>query len=92
MIRTGCRELNSYNKSPAGGRERKGDPIDHAVGVVLHHRVGDKVERGDTLFTLHANDEAKAAQAVQSLLAATTISQKPADPLPLFYGLVGPKG
>jgi pyrimidine-nucleoside phosphorylase len=74
-----------------GGRERKGDPIDHAVGVVLHHRVGDQVERGDTLFTLHANDQEKAAMAVQRLLAATKISQKPADALPLFYGSVWPE-
>ncbi len=87
-----AREVGLTVMQLGGGRERKGDPIDHAVGVVLHHRVGDKVERGDTLFTLHANDQDKAAQAVQRLLAATKISQKPADPLPLFYGSVWPEG
>jgi len=87
-----AREVGLTVMQLGGGRERKGDPIDHAVGVVLHHRVGDNVERGDTLFTLHANDEGKAAQAVQRLLAATKISQKPADPLPLFYGSVWPEG
>jgi len=87
-----AREVGLTVMQLGGGRERKGDPIDHAVGVVLHHRVGDKVERGDTLFTLHANDEDKAARAVQRLLAATKISQKPADPLPLFYGSVWPEG
>jgi pyrimidine-nucleoside phosphorylase len=85
-----AREVGLTVMHLGGGRERKGDPIDHAVGVVLHHSVGDQVERGDTLFSLHANDEGKAALAVQRLLAATKISQKPADPLPLFYGSVWP--
>lgn len=89
---TDAREVGLTVMQLGGGRERKGDPIDHAVGVVLHHRVGDQVERGDILFTLHANDQAKAAQAVQRLLAATKISQKPAEPLPLFYGSVGLEG
>ncbi len=86
-----AREVGLTVMQLGGGRERKGDPIDHAVGVVLHHRVGDKVQRGEVLFTLHANDDDKAAQAVQRLLAATKISQKPAEPLPLFYGSVWPE-
>ncbi len=86
-----AREVGLTVMQLGGGRERKGDPVDHAVGVVLHHRVGDDVKRGDTLFTLHANDEDKAALAVQRLLAATKISQKPAEPLPLFYGSVWPE-
>ncbi len=28
------------------GRAKKGDPIDHAVGFVIHHKVGDKIEKG----------------------------------------------
>ena len=28
------------------GREKKGDPIDHSVGVVVHHKVGDRLEAG----------------------------------------------
>jgi pyrimidine-nucleoside phosphorylase len=86
------REVGLTVMELGGGRERKGDPIDHAVGVVLHHRVGDHVERGDTLFTLHANDETRAAMAVQRLLAATKITPKPAQPYPLFYGSVWPEG
>ena len=42
-----------------GGRERKGDPIDHTVGIIVEHKVGDKVSAGELLFTVHANDEGK---------------------------------
>ncbi|MGH2499775.1 MAG: pyrimidine-nucleoside phosphorylase, partial [Candidatus Limnocylindria bacterium] len=36
------------------GRERKGDPIDHATGIVLHAKVGDRVERGQRYAEVHA--------------------------------------
>src|SRR6185295_9517370 len=32
------------------GRAKKSDSIDHAVGIVIHHKVGDKVEKGEPLF------------------------------------------
>ena len=35
------------------GREKKGDAIDHATGVVLHAKVGDRVARGDLLAEVH---------------------------------------
>ncbi len=67
------------------GRARKGDPIDHAVGIVLHHKVGERVEIGQPLFTIHANDAALQAEARQQVLEAHVFSQKPIEPLPLFY-------
>jgi pyrimidine-nucleoside phosphorylase len=67
------------------GRARKGDPIDHTVGVVVHYKVGDFVEAGTPLFTIHANDEAKHATAEKRLLAAHTFSDQPVEPYPLFY-------
>ncbi len=36
-----------------GGRRRTGDPIDHTVGVHMHHRIGERVERGEPILTLH---------------------------------------
>src|SRR5574339_324836 len=41
------------------GRAKKSDAIDHAVGFVIHHKVGDKVEAGEPLFTVHADREEK---------------------------------
>lgn len=71
-----------------GGRAKKEDTIDHAVGVVIHHKVGDRVEKGQLLFTVHANDQQSLADAQQQVLAAHTWSLEPTPPLPLFYGLV----
>ena len=68
-----------------GGRAMKGDKIDHSVGLIVHHKVGDKIAQGDELFTIHANDEKKLAQAEARALEAHTIGPEPVDPLPLFY-------
>jgi pyrimidine-nucleoside phosphorylase len=67
------------------GRIKKGDPIDHAVGIVIHKKVGNQVRSGEPLFTIHSNNSTRLAQAKQDVLAAHVWSEKPVDPLPLFY-------
>jgi pyrimidine-nucleoside phosphorylase len=67
------------------GRAEKGDPIDHAVGFVIHHKVGDKVEEGEPLFTIHTNDEKLLSEARQAVLAAHGWSDEAVPALPLFY-------
>jgi pyrimidine-nucleoside phosphorylase len=71
-----------------GGRAKKGDPIDHAVGVQLYKKVGDQVGKGDPLFTIHANDEDKLAAARQKLLTAFTWSQEPVTPPAHIYSII----
>ena len=67
------------------GRARKDDTVDHAVGFIIHRKVGERVEKGEPLYTIHANDAIKQAEARESLLAAFGWSDKPVAPLPLFY-------
>jgi pyrimidine-nucleoside phosphorylase len=67
------------------GRFKKGDPIDHAVGILVHHKVGDHVQAGEPLFTIHASDPVKMAAAEDRLLRAVEWSDTPVEPLPLFY-------
>ncbi len=70
------------------GREKKGDPIDHAVGIVVHRKVGDKVEQGQPLFTVYAKSQEDAAVARERLLEAHRWSDSACAPLPLFYGVI----
>ena len=70
------------------GRATKTDSIDLAVGVVVHHKVGDRVEKGEPLFTVHANDSGKLAQARKRVLAAHRFRKDKVRPLPLFYKTV----
>ena len=43
-----------------GGRKSKADVIDHAVGFTFHKKIGDKVKKGEPIFTIthHANQKA----------------------------------
>ena len=70
------------------GRLKKGDPIDHAVGVIVHRKVGDFVEKGAELFTIHANTAEQVELACAELLAALNWSEEPTEKLPLFYGAI----
>ena len=67
------------------GRAKKTDAIDHAVGLVIHHKVGERVESGTPLFTVHSNDPQKLADAKRNVLAAHVLVEEPTPPLPLFY-------
>jgi len=67
------------------GRAKKSDPVDHAVGFVIHKKVGDRAEKGEPLFTVHANNEAKLAEASEAVLSAYSFSSEVVPPLPLFY-------
>jgi pyrimidine-nucleoside phosphorylase len=83
-----AREVGLTALEMGAGRHKKGDPIDHSVGVVVHRKVGDAVSAGDPLFTLHAASEESLGMARDRLLAAHTWSDESVDPLPLFYDLL----
>jgi thymidine phosphorylase len=70
------------------GRERKGEPIDLAVGVVMHKKRGDHVKAGEPLATLHANDAAKAEAAKTELLTAFTWGDAPPPAQPLVREII----
>jgi pyrimidine-nucleoside phosphorylase len=67
------------------GRIRKGDTIDHAVGIIAHYKVGDFVEAGTPLFTVHANTTDQLSAAEATVHDAHVLVDSPLEPYPLFY-------
>ena len=61
-----------------GGREKKEDAVDPAVGIVLHRKVGDRVATGEPLCTVHANSESRADRVTKLLLESYQITPTPA--------------
>ena len=59
------------------GRVTKDDSIDHAVGIVLHRKRGDRVAEGETLAEIHAPSDAAAEEAAAELVAAYTFGDQP---------------
>ena len=67
-----------------GGRHKKTDAIDPAVGVVLHAKVGAALRDGSPLFTVHAAAADAAQRAADQIRAAYTVTTDPVEPLPIL--------
>jgi pyrimidine-nucleoside phosphorylase len=89
VVGVNAREVGLTSMLLGGGRAKKGDQIDHAVGITLHAKAGDQVTEGQPLLTIHANDEGKLAGARQRLLSAYEWSDGKVDPPPLLHQTVG---
>ncbi len=70
------------------GRLRKEDRIDPAVGLVMHKRIGQPVEKGEILAVIHANDHTKGEEAAKALLQALHIGEEAAPKAKLLYALI----
>jgi pyrimidine-nucleoside phosphorylase len=71
------------------GRMKKGDPIDPAVGIEFHPKIGDRLEEGQEVASIHAGDDHAAAEAGRRVLAAMSIHPDPQPAPPLVYGWHG---
>ena len=81
LSRAACRVIGEASMLLGAGRDTVSDKVDPAVGIVLGQKVGDGVDRGDVLATLHYNDDARLEQAVAHLSGAFVVtSAKPQRP------------
>jgi pyrimidine-nucleoside phosphorylase len=69
------------------GRARLQDAVDPAAGLVLHAKVGDRVEEGSPLATLHAATDALLDAGEARFLRAVRIVDVEVPPPPLFHDL-----
>ena len=81
-------EIGRISLLLGGGRETKESDIDLSVGLVLCKNRGDKVNQGDALAILHANDLDKLEIAKERLLKAYKITNEPVESVPLIKEVV----
>lgn len=72
-----CEQVGTACVVLGGGRERKEDSVDPAVGIVVHKKIGDSVAVGEALCTVHCHSDAQAARAVELLKTSYTIGHAP---------------
>jgi pyrimidine-nucleoside phosphorylase len=88
-----CEQIGTACVILGGGRERKEDSVDPAVGIVLHKKVGDVVSAGEPLATIYYNAEARAARAKQILEKSYQIADSaPREQRPLIHRVIGKPG
>jgi len=72
-----CEQVGTACVILGGGRERKEDSVDPAVGIVVHKKIGDKVSTGEPLCTIHCHSDAQAARAKTLLEESYRIAVAP---------------
>lgn len=70
------------------GREKKGDAVNHSVGLKMHVKVGDQVTNATPLITLYAMTMEEVPACLRELHDAIEYVDDPINPLPLHYGVV----
>jgi pyrimidine-nucleoside phosphorylase len=87
-----CEQIGVASCVLGGGREKKEDSIDPAVGIVLHKKRGDRVVTGEPLCTIHYNSDARLDEARRLIELAYRIEAEPPRRVrPLVHGIIGGK-
>jgi len=70
------------------GRDQMDSAIDPAVGIVLEHKVGDRIQAGERLCTIYYNQETRVEEASQMVEDAFHISAAAPEARPLIYEVI----
>jgi len=84
-----CEQIGTACVILGGGRGRKEDSIDPAVGIILHKKVGDRVAVGEPIATIHYNSQAQAEQAKRLIESSCHVGDAPpASKRPLIHNVI----
>ena len=86
---TNCMEFGIALAILGGGREKKEDRIDPGVGLEFHKRIGDRVEKGEPVATIHYNSGARLAEAQHKISGSFSIGEARPAARPLVRRLIG---
>jgi pyrimidine-nucleoside phosphorylase len=91
LVTTDCEQFGIALAMLGGGRETKEERIDHAVGLEFHKRIGERIEIGEPLATIHYNSDAKLEEAKDMLAESFLIDQDSGGqaPRPLIRRIIG---
>ena len=70
------------------GRETKESSIDLAVGIVIHKKIGDKINVDEPVATIYYNNEQKYNLATSILEKAYKISDQQIEKPDLIYDII----
>jgi pyrimidine-nucleoside phosphorylase len=89
LAATNCMEFGNALARLGGGREKKEDKIDPAVGLEFHKRIGDRVTAGETLVTIYYNSDNRLAEAAELIANSFVLSEQQSRPKKLVRRLIG---
>jgi thymidine phosphorylase len=85
-----CERVGTASVVLGGGREKKEDAVDPAVGLVLHKQLGDEVQTGEPIATVMYNSDVRLEEAKGMLRAAYHVAPvAPEVPRTLVHQVIG---
>ncbi|HEY0703329.1 MAG TPA: thymidine phosphorylase [Candidatus Acidoferrales bacterium] len=84
-----CERVGIASMTLGGGREKKEDSVDPGVGLVLEKKIGDVVEAGENLCTIHYNLDARLVPALRLLSESFEIGDSAPVRTPLVRKIIG---
>jgi pyrimidine-nucleoside phosphorylase len=89
IARIHCEQVGLASLVLGGGRSQQEDVIDHAAGLELHKKLGDAVQAGEPIATVHYNDRARLPEALRLLQEAYSIGPNhPGEPRILIKKII----
>jgi pyrimidine-nucleoside phosphorylase len=88
FVAADCTKIGWAVQRLGAGRERAGEPVEAHAGLEMHVKLGAKVEAGQRLATLFAEDEARFAEPEHLLTQALRMDDAPTAAPPLVREII----
>ena len=90
-------EMNSYEIGMASvemgaGRKKKEDDVDPQAGIVLKKKIGDKIEKGETIMVGYTNNPSAIEASSDQLISAVTIAETEPESVNLISHIIDKDG
>ena len=83
-----CEHIGTACVILGGGRERKEDSVDPAVGILLHKKVGERVEAQEPIATVYYNSQGRADRARRLIADSIQIADAVPAKRPLIHRVI----
>ena len=83
-----CQAIGTACVVLGGGRNKKEDGIDPAVGIVMRRKLGDRVAAGEPICTIHYNSETQAGEAAALLQNSFSVAESAPTKKPLIHRVI----
>lgn len=92
VTRIDTRKIGLVAVGLGAGRTKKEDKIDHSAGIIVHKKLGDKVEIGEPIAEILTNDKSKVQNAINEIQSAYTIEDSFIERPKLIYAIIDQSG
>jgi pyrimidine-nucleoside phosphorylase len=84
LARMDPRTMGEVIRELGGGRTRMSDEIDPRVGFRIARKKGDRIDKGEPIFEVHARNDVDAERAARRMLEGITVSEEPVASPPII--------